>query len=105
MELRNLGMSGLAVSAVGLGCNNFGARLDQAATSKVVHAALDQGINFFDTADIYGGRGPSEVMLGDALGVRRKDIVLATKSGKAMDDAQTRWATRAATSSPRSRRA
>ena len=87
MELRNLGMSGLAVSAVGLGCNNFGGKLDQAGTSKVVHAALDHGINFFDTADIYGGRGKSEIMLGEALGPRRKDIVLATKSGKPMDDA------------------
>src|SRR5262245_45857761 len=65
-------------------------RLDQAGTTKVVHAALDQGINFFDTADISGGRGPSEIMLGAALGSKRKDIVLATKSGKAMDDAQTK---------------
>ena len=89
MEIRNLGRSGLAVSAVGLGCNNFGATLDLEATRKVVHTALDRGITLFDTADIYGNRGKSEVMLGAALGARRKDIVLATKSGKPMDDART----------------
>jgi aryl-alcohol dehydrogenase-like predicted oxidoreductase len=89
LEIRNLGKSGLGVSAVGLGCNNFGGRLDQDATSKVVHAALDHGITLFDTADIYGNRGQSEVTLGVALGARRKDIVLATKSGKPMDDAHT----------------
>jgi aryl-alcohol dehydrogenase-like predicted oxidoreductase len=89
LETRNLGKSGLAVSVVGLGCNNFGARLDQDATARVVHAALDHGITLFDTADIYGNRGQSEVMLGVALGPRRKDIVLATKSGKPMDDART----------------
>jgi aryl-alcohol dehydrogenase-like predicted oxidoreductase len=78
MDYRRLGNSGLKVSEIGLGCNNFGMRIDQAATNEVVAAALDAGINFFDTADIYGGR-KSEVMLGQALGARRHDIVLATK--------------------------
>jgi aryl-alcohol dehydrogenase-like predicted oxidoreductase len=78
MEYRRLGDSGLKVSAVGLGCNNFGMRIEQEATTAVVHAALDAGINFFDTADIYGGTR-SEVMLGQALRGRRDEIVLATK--------------------------
>ena len=64
MEQRSLGS--LRVSAVGLGCNNFGSRLDQDATTRVVHAALDAGVNFFDTADIYGAT-QSEVLLGVAL--------------------------------------
>ncbi|MDP6707027.1 MAG: aldo/keto reductase [Alphaproteobacteria bacterium] len=86
MEHRNLGPSGLRVSLVGLGCNNFGGRLDLEATRAVVHAALDAGITLYDTADIYGGRGPSEEQLGQVLGARRKEIVLATKFGMAMDD-------------------
>lgn len=90
MELRNLGDSGLKVSAVGLGCNNFGGRLDLEATRKVVHRALDRGITLFDTADTYGNRGGSETQLGEILGERRKDIVLATKFGMAMDDAGLR---------------
>ena len=90
MEIRNLGRSGLQVSLVGLGCNNFGGRLDLAATRKVVHRALDLGITLFDTADIYGERGRSEEYLGESLGDRRKDIVLATKFGMAMDDAGVR---------------
>ena len=90
MKLRNLGRSGLQVSLVGLGCNNFGGRLDLAATRKVVHRALDLGITLFDTADIYGERGRSEEYLGESLGDRRKDIVLATKFGMAMDDAGVR---------------
>ena len=85
METRNLGRSGLRVSLVGLGCNNFGASLDAAGTAAVVHAALDAGITFFDTADRYGGFGGSETHLGPALGARRKDIVLATKFGGDMD--------------------
>jgi aryl-alcohol dehydrogenase-like predicted oxidoreductase len=89
MEFRNLGRSGLRVSLVGLGCNNFGARIDLDATRKVVHRALDVGVTLFDTADSYGNRGGSETMLGDALGDRRKDIVLATKFSQPMDDAQT----------------
>ena len=90
MEIRNLGKSGLQVSLVGLGCNNFGGRIDLAATRKVVHRALDLGITLFDTADIYGERGRSEEYLGECLGDRRKDIVLATKFGMPMDDAGIR---------------
>jgi aryl-alcohol dehydrogenase-like predicted oxidoreductase len=86
MRLRDFGTTALKVSAVGLGCNNFGMRLDRAATAAVVHAALDAGITLFDTADIYGNRGSSETLLGEALGARRKDIVLVTKFGLPMDD-------------------
>jgi aryl-alcohol dehydrogenase-like predicted oxidoreductase len=78
MEKRKIGS--LDVSVVGLGCNNFGWRTDAAGTARVVDAAIDAGINFFDTADIYGG-GQSEEFLGAALGGRRKQIVLATKFG------------------------
>jgi aryl-alcohol dehydrogenase-like predicted oxidoreductase len=87
MQHRKLGKSGLDVSLVGLGCNNFGVRLDLEGTRKVVHAALDKGITLFDTADIYGNRGGSESLMGDVLGTQRKQIVLATKFGMAMDDA------------------
>jgi aryl-alcohol dehydrogenase-like predicted oxidoreductase len=90
MELRNVGRSGLRVSLVGLGCNNFGGRIDFEATKRVVHRALDAGITLFDTADTYGNRGGSERFLGDLLGDRRKDIVLATKFGMPMDDEGTR---------------
>ncbi|OKK22181.1 aldo/keto reductase [Streptomyces sp. CB00455] len=76
-----LGSSGLRVSAVGLGCNNFGGRLDAAATRAVVDAALDAGITLLDTADIYGGLGGSEGHLGQALKGRRDQVVLATKFG------------------------
>ncbi len=86
MEQRNLGTSGLRVSVVGLGCNNFGGRIDLEATRKVVHKALDLGITLFDTADSYGNRGGSEQCLGEVLGDRRKDIILATKFGLPMDD-------------------
>jgi aryl-alcohol dehydrogenase-like predicted oxidoreductase len=78
MEKRKIGA--LEVSVVGLGCNNFGWRINAAATASVVDAAIDAGINFFDTADIYGG-GESEKFLGPALGARRKQVVLATKFG------------------------
>ncbi len=78
MEHRRLGASGLKVSEIGLGCNNFGMRIDEAETARVVHAAIDSGINFFDTADVYGG-SQSEVMLGKALKGRRDDVVVATK--------------------------
>jgi aryl-alcohol dehydrogenase-like predicted oxidoreductase len=79
---RRLGASGLAVSAVGLGCNNFGGRIDAAATDAVVGAALDAGITLFDTADVYGGTpGLSEELLGRALGSRRHEAVVATKFG------------------------
>ncbi len=89
MDLRNLGRSGLRVSAVGLGCNNFGRRLDLAGSRPVIHKALDLGVTLFDTADIYGNMGGSETILGRVLGARRKDIVLATKYGLAMDAAET----------------
>jgi aryl-alcohol dehydrogenase-like predicted oxidoreductase len=86
MEIRNLGGSGLRVSAVGLGCNNFGQRLDVEGTRKVIHKAFDVGITLFDTADIYGNRGGSETAMGQVLGDRRKDIVLATKFAMQMDE-------------------
>lgn len=88
MEIRNLGRSGLRVSAIGLGCNNFGGRIDLEASRQVVHKALDCGITLFDTADAYGDRGGSETCLGEILGSRRHDIVLATKFGLPMDDAE-----------------
>ena len=90
MEYRNLGSSGLRVSLVGLGCNNFGMRLELEQTRAVVDRAFDLGITFFDTADIYGGRGGSETQLGKILGHRRKDIVLASKFGMAMSDDGTK---------------
>lgn len=85
METRVIGKSGLRVSLVGLGCNNFGGRLDLAGTRKVVDKALDLGITLFDTADTYGNQGGSETLLGETLGTRRKTIVLATKFAKPMD--------------------
>ncbi|MEX1217486.1 MAG: aldo/keto reductase [Acidimicrobiales bacterium] len=78
MTFRHLGKSGLVVSTVGLGCNNFGMRIDEAATKRVVDAALDNGITMFDTSDSYSD---SELFLGKALGARRSDVVLATKFG------------------------
>lgn len=78
MELRTLGDGGPKLSAVGLGCNNFGARMDEAASAAVVNASLDHGINHFDTAEMYGG-GKSEEFLGAALGSRRDQVVIATK--------------------------
>ena len=86
MEMRNLGRSGLRVSAIGLGCNNFGGRIDLEATRKVIHKALDVGITLFDTADVYGERGGSETCMGQVLGDARKRIVLATKFGMPMGD-------------------
>ncbi|MGH3262409.1 MAG: aldo/keto reductase, partial [Trebonia sp.] len=83
---RPLGDSGLETSVVGLGCNNFGRRLDLEATRAVVDAALDAGVTFFDTADIYGGRGGSEEYLGRLLRGRRDQVVLATKFGMDMRD-------------------
>lgn len=80
MKVRRLGNSGLKVSVIGLGCNNFGMRIDQAQTQTVVDTAIDAGITLFDTADIYGGT-QSEVFLGKALGKRRHEIILATKFG------------------------
>ncbi len=86
MTYRQLGDSGLTVSAVGLGCNNFGRRVDQEGTTAVVRAALDHGITLFDTADIYG-QGESEELLGRALGAERENVVLATKFGMDMQGA------------------
>jgi aryl-alcohol dehydrogenase-like predicted oxidoreductase len=86
MRDRQFGTTGLRVSPLGLGCNNFGSRLDPAAARSIVHAALDGGITVFDTADIYGLRGGSESILGEALGARRKNVVLVTKFGLPMDD-------------------
>ncbi|HUS62595.1 MAG TPA: aldo/keto reductase [Acidimicrobiales bacterium] len=82
METKRIGS--LEVSLVGLGCNNFGGRIDEARTNDVVRAALDAGITLFDTADIYGGGGASEELLGRALGSRRDEVVLATKFGMEM---------------------
>jgi aryl-alcohol dehydrogenase-like predicted oxidoreductase len=79
VEYRNLGKSGLKVSKVGLGCNNFGMRIDLEAARAVVSRAIDEGITLFDTADIYGGRGASEEMLGKALGEQRRNVIVATK--------------------------
>lgn len=89
MKQRNLGASGVKVSLLGLGCNNFGGRIDTEASRAVIHRALDLGITFFDTADVYGNRGGSETCLGQFLGPRRKDILLASKFGNPMDDART----------------
>ena len=81
MRYRPLGGSGLIVSAVGLGCNNFGWRIDRDAAREVVEAALAAGVTLFDTADMYGGGGGSESILGELLQGRRDDVVLATKFG------------------------
>lgn len=78
METRRIGS--LQVSVVGLGCNNFGARIDGATSTAVVHAALDAGITFFDTAELYAD-GTSEEFLGKALGRRRAGVIIATKFG------------------------
>ena len=92
IEYRNLGTSGLRVSTIGLGCNNFGragtASETQEGTDAVIHAAIDAGVTLFDTADIYGAeRGLSETLMGFSLGARRHDIVLATKFGMDMGGA------------------
>jgi len=81
MRYRPLGDSGLMVSVTGLGCNNFGRRLDLGATRAVVNAALDSGITLLDTSDTYGGGGGSEELLGEVLAGRRDQVVLATKFG------------------------
>ncbi|MDP3174393.1 MAG: aldo/keto reductase [Phenylobacterium sp.] len=87
MELRRLGASGLKVSAVGLGCGAFGSRIDLERARSVVDAALDQGVNFFDTADAYGA-GKSESFLGEALGGRRDSVVIATKFANSMGEGE-----------------
>lgn len=79
MEYKTLGRSGLQVSVVGLGCMNFGMMNDEAESAEVVHKAMDLGVNFFDTADVYGERGRSEQWLGNALGSRRPEVIVATK--------------------------
>jgi aryl-alcohol dehydrogenase-like predicted oxidoreductase len=86
MDYRRLGDSGLKVSEIGLGCNNFGMRIDQAATDAVIDAAIEQGVTFFDTADVYGGRGKSEEMMGHSLKGKRQQVVLATKFAMPMGD-------------------
>jgi aryl-alcohol dehydrogenase-like predicted oxidoreductase len=84
MRYRQLGTSGLTVSVVGLGCNNFGSRLDLERTRAVVDAALDQDVNLLDTSDTYGNGGGSETLLGEILKGRRDRVVLATKFGSPM---------------------
>ena len=86
MEYRNLGRSGLQVSVVGLGCNNFGGRLDEAQTKAVIDQCIDEGITMFDTSDIYGGRGKSEEFMGPALKPHRRNIVIATKCAAQMGE-------------------
>jgi aryl-alcohol dehydrogenase-like predicted oxidoreductase len=86
MRVRRLGHDGPEVSVVGLGCNNFGGRIDLDATRAVVDAALDAGITLFDTADIYGNGGGSERLLGEVLQGRRDRVLLATKFGGDMGD-------------------
>src|SRR4051812_2864227 len=92
METRSIGS--LEVSVVGLGCNNFGRRMDDAATQAVVDAALETGITLFDTADIYG-TGQSEELLGKALGSRRDAVVIATKFGMGDGDSLPKGASAA----------
>jgi len=106
METKPLGRSGLRVSVVGLGCNNFGQRCDQAQTRAVVAKALDLGVTLFDTADVYGGGGISEEYLGKALENRRADVIVATKFGMPMGEGwkrggSRRWIARAAEDSLR----
>jgi len=84
MTMRTRKIGSLEVSVVGLGCNNFGGRIDYDASAAVVHAALDAGVTFFDTADIYGGT-KSEEFLGRVLGARRTEVVVATKFGMQVD--------------------
>lgn len=86
MEYRHLGRSGLQVSVVGLGCNNFGMRCDFDQSKAVVHQALEAGITLFDTADVYGGQGRSEEFLGKILKGHRQDVVIATKFGMKMGE-------------------
>src|ERR1700736_108375 len=81
-----MGTSGLKVSAVGLGCNNFAVKCDAEQTRGVVHRALDEGITLFDTSDAYGNRGGSEELLGKALGKRRREVIVASKFGMSMGD-------------------
>jgi aryl-alcohol dehydrogenase-like predicted oxidoreductase len=84
MTYQQLGPSGLTVSTVGLGCNNFGVRMADEDVPAVVNAAIDAGITLFDTADVYGNVGGSEILLGEALGSRRGEVIIATKFGSDM---------------------
>jgi aryl-alcohol dehydrogenase-like predicted oxidoreductase len=101
MEVRQLGANGPQVSALGLGTNNFGRKLNERAAGDVLDAALEAGITFVDTADVYGGNGESERILGRLLGPRREDVLIATKFGIPLDDdpghrgASRRWITQA----------
>ena len=94
-RVRTTTLGPLEVTVVGLGCNNFGGRVDEAGTRAVVDAALDAGVTFFDTADIYGNKGGSEELLGRVLVGRRDRVVLATKWGKPMGDGAERRGSRA----------
>jgi aryl-alcohol dehydrogenase-like predicted oxidoreductase len=93
MRTRKLGP--LDIGVVGLGCNNFGGRIDESAARAVVDAAIDADVTFFDTADIYGNHGGSEEIIGRALEGRRDRVVLATKFGKSMGDGAERRGSRA----------
>ena len=92
--MRTCTLGPLELSVVGLGCNNFGGRIGDDATFAVVDAAIDAGVTFFDTADIYGGQGGSEELIGRALQGRRDQVVLATKWGKPMGDGAERRGSR-----------
>jgi aryl-alcohol dehydrogenase-like predicted oxidoreductase len=89
VRTRRLGGTELAISVVGLGCNNFGGRIDEDASRAVIDAALDSGVTFFDTADVYGQNGGGEEIIGRALAGRRDRVVLATKFGSEMGDGET----------------
>jgi len=89
MQKRKLGTAGPEVSLVGLGTNNFGGRIGRDAARRVLYKALDLGVTLIDTADVYGNKGGCEEILGNSLGARRKDVVLATKFGLPMDGAGT----------------
>jgi len=89
MRTRRLGSTQLEVTVVGLGCNNFGGRIDEPASRAVIDAALDAGVTFFDTADVYGDRGGSEEIIGRALAGRRARVVLGTKFGHDLGDGES----------------
>jgi aryl-alcohol dehydrogenase-like predicted oxidoreductase len=88
LPARRLGGSDLSVSAVGLGCNNFGRRIGPERTAAVLEAALEAGVTFLDTADIYGGAGESERLIGEVLAERREEYAIATKFGMKMSGAE-----------------
>jgi aryl-alcohol dehydrogenase-like predicted oxidoreductase len=89
MRTRRLGSSDLEVTVVGLGCNNFGGRIGEESSRAVIDAALEAGVTFFDTADIYGNKGGSEEIIGRALAGRRDRVVLGTKFGHDLGDGET----------------